>query len=147
MPIFLVRHGDAVAASGLDEHRALSVRGREETRALGRALVARIGAFDRVIASPLVRAVQTAELIAIAIGFEGMVEIEPAMEPEGDPDASTVRLEGIVGRVIAVTHEPIVRAIGSRLTGRAAFPPFRTSTGCWIEDGRPAFYLGPHDAP
>ena len=142
MAIFLVRHGDAIGASGLDEHRALSVRGREETRALGLALAERIGGFDRVICSPLVRAVQTAELLAAAIGFSGMVEIEPAMEPEGDPDASVARI-ALPGRVLAVTHEPIVRRIASRLTSKPSFPAFRTSTGCWIEDGKVAYFLGP----
>lgn len=145
MAIFLVRHGDAISSSGCDEHRSLSTRGREETRALGRAIVARGLAFDRVVASPLVRAVQSAELIAAAIGFPGAIEIDASLEPEGDSSAAVARLSAIAGHVIAVSHEPIVRAIAARLSGQRSFAPFRTSTGCWLEGGRAVFTLAPEN--
>ena len=74
--IVLVRHADAVSEGpGLpDEHRYLSAAGRQQSRELG-ALLAEAGiVVGAAVASPLVRAVQTGELVLAAIGWGGPLE-------------------------------------------------------------------------
>ncbi|TMB08545.1 MAG: phosphohistidine phosphatase SixA [Deltaproteobacteria bacterium] len=67
--VFLVRHGIAAdAAPGQpDESRPLTAKGRRRFRRTARAF-ARLGErVDKLITSPLVRAVQTAEILARAL--------------------------------------------------------------------------------
>lgn len=132
-----------MAARESDEDRVLSLRGREETRALARALLDRGLLPDRIVSSPLVRAVQTAELIAGVLSYPGVVGSEPAMTPEGDPWRAETMLREAEGLIIAVTHEPIVRVIAARLLGVATHPPFRTSGCVLIDGGRAVLRLDP----
>ena len=69
-----MRHGDAEPSAVSDEVRPLSARGRSEVQEVGRALVAHLG-IDRIVASPLVRAQETASLVAacLAMKFKGHV--------------------------------------------------------------------------
>lgn len=143
MPILLVRHGDALPARESDDDRVLSLRGREETRALARALLDRGLLPTRMMSSPLVRAVQTAELLAGVLGHAGVVECEPSLTPDGDPWRSEAMLRQAEGFVIAVTHEPIVRVIAAQLLGQASHPPFRTSGCVLIDGGRVVMRLDP----
>src|SRR5262245_1738621 len=104
MHVLLVRHGNALPSQGSDEERILSVQGREETRALGARLIAAGLRPDRLVSSPLVRAVQTAEILAATIGWKETVEIENSLVPEGDPWRAENALRHSEGLVIAVTH-------------------------------------------
>jgi phosphohistidine phosphatase len=72
--IFLIRHGHAVdAAEQLsDGERYLTKKGRRAVREVGRALRKAGVAFEAIVTSPLVRAVQTAELIAEQTEFAGV---------------------------------------------------------------------------
>jgi phosphohistidine phosphatase len=143
MRVLLVRHGDALPARDSDETRILSVRGREQTRALGGELVAKKLAPSRIVSSPLVRAVQTAEILAASLGWTETVESDPALVPEGDPWRAESMFGSASGLVIAVTHEPIIRVIAARLVQQASFPAFRTSAAVMIEDGRVALKIDP----
>ncbi|MDQ3034332.1 MAG: histidine phosphatase family protein [Myxococcota bacterium] len=143
MSVLLVRHGDALPPRASDDDRVLSLRGREETRALGRALLDRGLLPDRIVSSPLVRAVQTAELLAGVLGYPGVVQCDPALVPDGDVLAADASLRQAEGLVIAVTHEPIVRVLAARLLGEATHPPFRTSGCVLIEGGRAVLRLDP----
>lgn len=145
MPILLVRHGEALPARESDEDRVLSLRGREETRELARALFDRALVPARMVSSTLVRAVQTAEVIASVTGYRGVVAADPALVPEGDPwRAETMLREAeSEGLVLAVTHEPIVRVIAARLLGQPTHPAFRTSGCVLIEGSRVVLRLDP----
>ena len=67
MDLYLIRHADALALGerGItsDEERALSERGEAEALALAKALQKRGVILDRLYASPLTRARQTAEIL------------------------------------------------------------------------------------
>ena len=143
MKVLLVRHGDALPARDSDETRILSVKGRDQTRALGAELIAKQLAPARIVASPLVRAVQTAEILASSLGWKATVEIDGALVPEGDPWRAETMFGTASGLVIAVTHEPIIRVIAARLVQQATFPAFRTSGAVLIEDGRAAMKFDP----
>src|SRR5215207_5369 len=94
-----MRHGPAEDSSptGRDGDRALTPDGRERTRAVARALIAENEAPLTIVSSPLVRALQTAEIVAAvtelekrfreakgAGGSTGTVEIRREMAPGGD---------------------------------------------------------------
>jgi phosphohistidine phosphatase len=102
MQLFIVRHGIASTSAGSDAERELSAEGRARLEAGVRGL-ARLGVrLERVLTSPLVRAVQTAEYLAPLL--EGRSEV---FEPLGH-DPSTALLEGLRDEVptALVGHEP-----------------------------------------
>ncbi len=134
MELLLVRHADAepLGASGSDHDRALSAEGHDAMRAAVRAL-ARLGVrVDRLYASPLLRARQTAEHLREL----GSSEIEVL---DGLADApSTALLEHLRGvRAAAVGHAPWMDELcallttGDRRTARAL--PFRKGAIAHLE--------------
>src|SRR6185369_5592945 len=95
MEILLIRHGQAVeAAVGVgDAGRWLTARGRKATRKLARWLAKRGKRRPATIwTSPLVRAVQTAEIVAAAAGVTGEVEAVAELGPGRDPGDLVKRL-------------------------------------------------------
>src|ERR1041385_5932706 len=90
MDIILFRHGHAIDDTGSsslgDSGRWLSSKGRERTRAMGRKLVARMKRRPQEIwTSPLVRAVQTAEILAGSADLEEEVYVRDELSPGRDP--------------------------------------------------------------
>src|ERR1041385_7758381 len=74
MKLYLLRHATAVDIAPTDAARALTPRGEEEARKAGLAL-AKLGAkLTHIGCSPLLRARQTAEIVAKVLQFPGTVE-------------------------------------------------------------------------
>jgi phosphohistidine phosphatase len=126
MRVILIRHGDAVASSLLgDSGRHLSVEGRRQASATGRALAEHHIRPSRVWCSPLVRAVQTAELVIAALEFGGVIEVRDDLYPDSDVDSLVQALGELPGEesVIVVGHQPYMSTVGSLLLNRAVqFP-------------------------
>ena len=144
MAILLVRHARAVheGAGLVDEHRFLSQEGRTQARALGDVLAQtelRVGAF---LTSPLVRAVQTAELLASQLGFRGSLEASDLLSTHGASRATTGMLETraaqlALGEVlVAVGHEPSMTSFAGALSGQTRVASFHTAEAVLIADGR-----------
>ncbi|HEX3324066.1 MAG TPA: histidine phosphatase family protein [Solirubrobacterales bacterium] len=112
--IYLLRHGDAEDGNGNgdDASRRLTARGERQAEAAGRAL-ANLGAeIDACLASPKVRAAETARLACRAL----------ALEPENAEELRGGRFDAIGlaagrGSVLLVGHEPDFSAEVARLTG------------------------------
>ena len=84
MELFLIRHAHAVDGDGMrDDDRPLSKDGRKQALDVGGALARQKVRFARIVVSPLVRAVETAELVAVQLGFEGGLDVHDAMRPDG----------------------------------------------------------------
>ncbi len=119
MRLFVVRHAEA-APGDPDELRPLTEAGRAAARALGEQLAGQ--ELDVVLASPLLRARETAEAIARAAGLAA----EPDERLAPGADAESVR-EAIAGRgetVGTVGHQPDCSEIVLALTGeRVSFAP------------------------
>src|SRR5688572_20209987 len=83
MRVYLIRHAHAVDAGPKlpDEARWLSDRGRKVARRVGKALAKEGVELDAVLTSPLVRAVQTAEVLAAAAGYQGAIEAVVSLSP------------------------------------------------------------------
>lgn len=112
MLIYLLRHGDAEDGDGDDAARRLTAKGESQARAAGQALAALGANIDTCLASPRVRAAETARLACEALG----IEPEIATELRGgsfDPLAlATGR-----GDVLLVGHEPDFSTAAAQLTG------------------------------
>lgn len=141
MLIYLVRHGDAVPEeeAGSDRDRWLSAKGREAARILGRLLREQAVTPDAILASPLPRAVQTAELLANALDYFAPIVSLRCLEPGAQPRVAANEAMARGGAVVIVGHEPSISSLGAFLLGRPAFPPFRTAQCCAIEHGKPTF--------
>ena len=85
MRITLIRHGEAGEDAPRDEERSLTKGGRAEVRRVGQALERAGVHFGAVVTSPLVRAVQTAEITAAAVGYRGRVVVSDKLIPDAFP--------------------------------------------------------------
>src|SRR5690348_11933945 len=84
--VFLVRHAEAIDATPhhADGDRHLTAAGRAEARALGQRLRWYDCRPTAMWTSPLVRAVQTAELVAAGLPWNGLIDSVPALAPGGN---------------------------------------------------------------
>ncbi len=121
MLLTLIRHGDALAPQAPlgDEGRCLSVHGRRQAAATGEALASRDLRPTQIWSSPLVRAVQTAELVAAALPYDGIISPRGDLYSHSDPLDLIASLSdaGAGASVIAVGHEPFMSAAAGRLLG------------------------------
>jgi len=145
MKIFLMRHAEAVAEGpGLsDEHRYLSDKGRQTARRVGTALSSEALPLQAIYTSPLVRAVQTAELVAQATQFAGEVCVLFGLAPGFPPQLLAERIAALETAILLIGHEPNISALGAYLLGRPSFPPFRPGQVSLIEGGLPRWTLEP----
>jgi phosphohistidine phosphatase len=105
-----MRHAEAEdsAESGTDEARTLTVRGRERTRDAASGLRAINPNFDCILTSPLVRATQTADLVAEAYSNNPHPQVLPALSPDVSPREAISAFAPFArhGKVLVVGHEP-----------------------------------------
>ncbi len=120
MNVCFFRHGPAApqGKSG-DESRRLTADGRRKTRAAARGLKELGLGLDFIFTSPLVRAVETAEILAEVLGLSKPCVSEP-LRP-GTPPARLLAILGDSRRnsPILVGHEPTLSAAVSHLAGAA----------------------------
>jgi phosphohistidine phosphatase len=108
----MLRHGDAEDGSP-DAERKLTEKGRRQSRAAGAALAALGVKLEACLASPKVRAAQTAELACEALG------VEPELEPKlaGGPFDPEALAAGLGDEVLLVGHDPDFSMAVHSLTG------------------------------
>src|SRR5262245_52556862 len=155
MDILIIRHGEAVdEAPGLgDTGRWLTGKGRKVTRRVGRWLAEK--AERRPVAiwtSPLVRAVQTAEVLAGELELTDGVSVRPELSPAHDPRDVLQALASAKpeGPLALVGHEPGLSMLATALLGDVHFPGFKKSAVLgvgWKGQGTAAFrfLLAPKD--
>ena len=116
MRLFLVRHAHS-APGDPDELRPLSERGRKEARALGKRLAP--AKPELVLASPLLRARETAAAVAKAAGAELRVDDRLAPGASAEDVLAAVTGTAATATVVAVGHQPdcseIALALGAGL--------------------------------
>ena len=125
MLLHLLRHadaGDPLAWDGPDARRPLSDKGRAQAERLGAHLAAVGADLGTFMTSPKVRAFETAEIVAKALGAELTVEhrlggafdrasLDAILSERGDPD-----------RVCLVGHDPDLSEILADLLGVSELP-------------------------
>ncbi|UCF42061.1 MAG: histidine phosphatase family protein [Gemmatimonadota bacterium] len=152
MRLLVVRHAIAedrvaFAATGRDDaERPLTDEGRRRMEQGARGLRQLVPVLDLVATSPLVRAVQTAEIVAAA--YDGpVVERVPVLAAGGDPESVVQWLRGRrAGDTVAVVgHEPDCSILVSHLLAGAqdSFVQLKKGSACLLEFAdRPAARAG-----
>ena len=120
-----MRHGPAEdsAATGRDADRALTPSGRDRVRGVAQALVEADEAPGHLVSSPLVRALQTAEIMAASVftkpaDRDGSVDVRRELAPGGDAVELVRSLHAAKRkRVMLVGHEPDLTELITKLVG------------------------------
>jgi phosphohistidine phosphatase len=137
--VFLVRHAEAVdeTLALRDPHRHLSPRGREQAKSLGDRLRWHDCHPTELWTSPLVRAVQTAELVAAGLACGSIVLAHPALAPDGTLREVVAALQALPpgAEIMLVGHEPSLSAIGALLLGVETFDALAKAQAARIVDG------------
>jgi phosphohistidine phosphatase len=122
--LFLIRHEDAEPGHNMpDAHRGLTALGRRRMRATG-SLFAANETVDVIFTSPMVRAVQTTEIFAAALGHDApIIAARAVAEPRTADEFLSVMnpLRADQRRVAIVGHEPTMSHVASHLLG-SRFP-------------------------
>jgi phosphohistidine phosphatase len=137
--VFLIRHAEAVdeTVELRDPYRHLTPHGRVQARALGDRLRWHDCGPTRLWSSPLVRALQTAELVTAQIGGDVGVEVLPALAPDGNlrDVIARVRAQPADAEVMLVGHEPSISAIAALLVKQTDFPALGKAEAVRVDDG------------
>jgi phosphohistidine phosphatase len=108
----------------IDVKRPLDKEGKQQCLLVGAFLSGMNVQFDRVLSSPLKRAMQTAALVGNEAGFDGTVEVSKALAPEAGLHAFQDLVRGLEGsdNVLVVGHNPNLPVF----LGSLIAPPGRT---------------------
>lgn len=111
MELYFLRHANAGQPKmdrSKDEKRPLDEMGVEQAHDVGRALAALGVKPDIILASPLIRAVHTAEIVAEEIGQKDKIFAEAALRPEASYEdfQDLLRRHENKKQVMVVGHNP-----------------------------------------
>lgn len=123
MNLYLMRHANAGVpreSAKLDAKRGLIAEGKEQCMIMGRILGALKVQPDIILASPLKRALQTAQFVGNELGYESKVEVSDAL----GPNATYADFQKLIGKysdrqdVLVVGHNPnLFQFVGRIITG------------------------------
>ena len=138
--VFLIRHATAIdeTLSLRDPNRHLTADGRAQARALGDRLRWHDCEPTHLWSSPLVRAIQTAELVSLTLGIAVVIESVPELAPEGHPREVVAALARLPDDALVMLfgHEPTLSAVGALLTADPDFPAIAKAECVRIHHGR-----------
>ena len=125
MNLFLLRHGLAVDRSkpGLkkDSDRPLTPKGKQRLWRVAEAMEEMDLEFDAILASPFLRAAQTAEIVAEAFELRKKLTLSEHLTPNGNPKMLLEQislLKPLPKDVLLVGHEPYLsQLIGLLVAG------------------------------
>ncbi len=140
MILYLVRHGIAVdrtdPKSPAEQERPLTARGVQKTRGAALGLRAMGAKPDVLITSPYVRAAQTAEIFAEALGFPvDKIRVNESLKPAGNPAEIVKELAHMRAKeVICFGHAPHLDLTIAQLAGaRAPFTELKKAGAACFE--------------
>lgn len=119
MKIYILRHGEAAEHGDpryKENERPLTAKGIQRTKQLAEYLEDLEIGFDRILSSPLIRARQTAEIVAGKLGKP--VELTDALTPSGSMKDLVDQIAGlrpVPESVALVGHEPYLSGFISLL--------------------------------
>jgi phosphohistidine phosphatase len=138
--VFLIRHADAIdeTLELRDPMRHLTAAGRVQATSLGDRLRWHDCTPTHIWTSPLVRAVQTAELVAVGLAAGVPVEVLPSLAPgESARDvAAALQAIGADSSVVLVGHEPGISGVAAVLLGLHDFDALHKAEAVRITDGQ-----------
>ena len=136
--LFLIRHGVAEERGDAwpdDAKRPLSEDGIERFQKSARGLARLDVWIDVVLTSPLVRARQTADIVASAFDPRPSIITVESLAPGGSYASLVADLEkhGRKTRIALVGHEPGIGELGARLVGSRHSFEFKKGAICRID--------------
>jgi phosphohistidine phosphatase len=136
--LFLIRHGIAEERGDAwpdDAKRPLSEDGIERFQKSARGLARLDVWIDVVLTSPLVRARQTADIVASAFDPRPSIITIESLAPGGSYASLLADLEkhGRKTRIALVGHEPGIGELGARLIGSRHSFEFKKGAVCRID--------------
>jgi len=124
MEIYILRHGIAEDAKpGIDDGaRALVPEGKKRLQAVLRIAAAAGVAPSLILTSPLRRALETAEIAAEVLGYNGSIVKEDALRPGKSPQDvwDELRTHKEEPQVVLAGHEPQFSYLAAYLLGAPA---------------------------
>jgi phosphohistidine phosphatase len=124
MDLYLMRHGTAEARgtfSGKDDERPLTTEGKKKVRRLARRFRALDITFDCILTSPLLRARQTATLVAKELSIKAVEQVRE-LSPRSTPVDVLRRLRSarpVPSTLLLVSHEPLLhKTVSFLLAGK-----------------------------
>lgn len=119
MQVYILRHGIAedVKPGGSDADRALTNEGRKKLREVLRAAERADVVPSVIVTSPLLRAVQTAEVVIEVLGYANDLLRSEALIPSADPEDlwEEIRVHQGVMQLMLVGHEPMLGKLAAFL--------------------------------
>ncbi|RMT79311.1 phosphohistidine phosphatase SixA [Pseudomonas viridiflava] len=110
MKVWILRHGEAQSRARSDAERELTAHGREEVLKSAVHLIGK--PLQKILASPYVRAQQTAGLVHRFLGFSEEIITVSWLTPDSDPRQVLDHLEALgANEVLLVSHQPLVGAL------------------------------------
>lgn len=110
MKLYFLRHGIAAdrSLSGEDESRPLTKLGRYRVNRIARAVANLDLGIEGIVSSPVLRALQTAQLVAKELDLEDRMDVDPLLTHGFDAHALTQILmtKEKVTSLLLVGHEP-----------------------------------------
>ena len=138
--MILVRHAEAVdeTLELRDPARHLTPHGRTQARSLGDRLRWHDVEPTRLWTSPLVRAVQTAELVAAGLNSTVQIEVVTGLAPGASTRALVAALRELATseHVVLFGHEPSMSGIAALLVGQPDFAALDKAEAVRITDDR-----------
>jgi phosphohistidine phosphatase len=138
LELYLIRHGVAADRGSDypdDSKRPLTSDGISRLRKSAKALAELDVDFDQIIASPLVRTKQTADIFAQALPSNPSVVLSDSLAPAGTPSAVFQELGKHMrrARIALVGHEPNLGELAARLIGARTPIEFKKGAICRID--------------
>lgn len=144
MELILWRHAEAEPAQPgqSDDARALTAKGRKQAARMGEWLDRQLPGNCRILASPALRTVQTAE----ALGRKFRTDAALASESSAERILDAVHWPNGREPVLVVGHQPLLGQVAALvISGAKQDWTIRKGSICWIaqkpEDDLPATYL------
>ena len=137
MTLWLLRHGEAEARARSDAERPLTERGRKEVRRSAERLRGR--PLQYILASPYLRAQQTAEIVREGLGLALPLITVDWATPDDSPREAANRLDSYPGHCLLVSHNPLLGQLAGVLQHGHLQEPLLLRTASLVElDGAAA---------
>lgn len=136
--LYLIRHAVAEERGPAwpdDTRRPLTPQGVRRMTRCARGLARLDVTFDQILTSPLVRAVQTADIVAGTYDAPPPIVTIESLAPESSPAAVLADLERYSRRrrIALVGHEPGLGELAARLAGLRRALEFKKGAVCRID--------------
>jgi phosphohistidine phosphatase len=127
--IYLVRHAEALERrEGLEDSlRHLTLKGRRQAAKQARRLKKNKVRPELIMTSPIVRAVQTSELLALQVGKGSVIAAHSSLayDAEAEGVLKMIREAGKLKSLMLVGHEPQLSRVAAFLLGFEHIAPLQ----------------------